>query len=65
MPMIKPASRNDETNLVVIDVDAFDECMDLQRRILEREMAALRSIMEAHDDAQAGRLTSFADIRRD
>jgi len=58
-------TRNGEASLVVMDADAFDEQMDLQRRIYEREMRVHRELMTARDDAQAGRLVPFDEVRSD
>jgi len=58
-------TRNGETSLVVMDAKAFEEQVDLQHQILEREMRIYRAAMSAHDDAEAGRLTPFSEIRKE
>lgn len=58
-------TRNGEANLVVMDAEAFDERMDLQRKIYEREMRTYRKAMDARDDARSGRLVPFDEVRRE
>lgn len=58
-------TRNGQSNLVVMDADAFNDQLDLQRRVFEREMRAYAGIMRGAADFAAGRSVDFADIRRD
>lgn len=58
-------TRNGEANLVVMDAQAFDEQMDFQRRVYEREMRVYRGVMQGYEDARTGRLTSFSELRRE
>lgn len=58
-------TRNGEASLVVMDAEAFDERMDLQAKLYEREMNVYRGIMKGHEDAQAGNLVPFSTIRRE
>ena len=58
-------TRNGEASLVVMDASAFEERVDVQRRIYQREMRLQRELMAAHEDAQRGRLTPFSAVRQD
>lgn len=58
-------TRNGETNLVVMDAEAFDDRMSLERRILAREMSTYQGIMRGYEDAQAGRLTPLDEVRKE
>ena len=58
-------TRNGEASLVVMDANAFDEMQDLQEMLYAREMRVLQSLVKAREDAEAGRLVPFDEIRRD
>lgn len=58
-------TKNGEANLVVMDAEAFDEMVDLHEMMYERELRTYHSLIRAKDDAEAGRLTSFEELRRE
>ncbi len=58
-------TRNGESSLVVMDAQAYEEQVDIQHRIFEREMRAYQALMRGHEDVQAGRLTPFSEVRKE
>lgn len=57
-------TRNGESSLVVMDAQAFDATVDLQRRIVEHEMRIYEAVLRSEEDYAAGRGTSLEEIRR-
>lgn len=56
-------TRNGEASLVLMDSAAFDEQLDLQRRIYEREMRAYEAILESEQDFAEGRGMTLDEVR--
>ena len=57
-------TRNGESSLVVMDVEAFEQALDLQERIKEHEMAIREAIMQSQRDFEEGRGMSLDEVRR-
>lgn len=56
-------TRNGEASLVVMDAEAFETTLDLQRRIYEREMRICEAVTRSEEDFEAGRGMSLEEIR--
>ena len=56
-------TRNGESNLVVMDAEAFERTLDLQRRIYEHEMALRAAFEQSERELAAGNETSYEEYR--
>ena len=50
-------------DLVIMDADAFDEAMSLQRDIYAREMRAYDALVASQREVEAGRTRSLEELR--
>lgn len=56
-------TRNGEAVLVVMDADAFDERMELQQLLYDREMRMNAAILRGHHYAERGVSYSLEEVR--
>lgn len=56
-------TKNGQTELVVMDAQAFDRTLDLRDLAYRREMRTLQGIQQGIDEAHTGLLRPYSDIR--
>ncbi|MBP3885049.1 MAG: type II toxin-antitoxin system Phd/YefM family antitoxin [Olsenella sp.] len=57
-------TRNGDANLVLMDAEAFEATLTLQRQVIEHEMRIYEAVEQSERDFDEGRGMSLDDIRR-
>lgn len=55
-------TRHGRSAVVMVDAEAYDKQMDLQKRIFDREMRVLDGIMKGHDEIAKGEGIPLEDV---